>query len=289
MLRRSLAGRVVLVTGASAGIGRVTVERLARRGARVVACARRLDRLEQAFSAVPNVTVVPCDVRDGASRQDLVERALREHGRIDSLVNNAGIGWLGLVEDMPQSAVDDLVRTNLLAVIDLTRLVLPGMLHRRDGDVVMMSSIAAWSSVPPLTVYCATKFGVDGFLKGLRREVSTRGVRVHSVNPGPVRTEWLARAARYQPAEGEGGHRLSQGVPPELVAYHVERCLRSRWWSRTAAVPRVLGLTRLGEVTPVNRLLDVTLSPVAPELGSWGRQQARERAEPRDAVDGASS
>ncbi len=280
MWRRSIRGRVVVVAGASSGIGRTTVRRLAADGALVVACARDTVRLEEAVRGLVGVTAVGCDVRHVDERQHLVDQAMAEHGRIDALVNNAGVGWLGLVEEMPLAAVEDLVQTNLVAVIDLSRRVLPAMLSRRDGDIVMLSSIAAWSSMPPLTVYCATKFGVDGLVKGLRRELTMRGVRVHSVNPGPVRTEWLARSAGCRPGRDVDLARHAQGVPAELVAYHVRRCLTSRW-PRTAAVPRVLGLTRLGEVPPLNRLLDVTMSPLAPELRRSGASpHSRKRAEP---------
>jgi len=217
-----VAGRVVLVTGASSGIGRETAARFARAGATVVGCGRDERRLAAAAAEI-GMSVHRCDVTDAQDREDLVDAMLLEHGRIDVLVNNAGIGWAGLVEDMAVDDVQHLYDTNVVAVVDLTRRVLPGMLARGDGDVVVVSSGAAFVSLPPLTVYSSTKYAVDGFVEGLRREVHGRGVRIHSVNPGPVRTEWLARSMGTQPDEADGSRRLSPGVPASWVAAAIER------------------------------------------------------------------
>jgi NAD(P)-dependent dehydrogenase (short-subunit alcohol dehydrogenase family) len=256
--------RVVLVTGGSAGIGRTTVRRLALDGARVVTCARGGDRLSEALAGLPGVTGVVADVADAGDRARLVDRVVDEHGRLDAVVLNAGLGWAGLVEDMPGEVVEGLVAANLTGVVDLTRLALPHLLaaaaDRGRGDVVTVSSVAAWSQVPPLTVYSATKAGVHGFVTGLRREVTARGVRVHTVNPGPVSTEWLARGHGSPPAsDADVPGRLSRGIGPERVAEAIADCLASSR-SRTVSVPRWMGLARLGEVPPVDRLLDVVFS-----------------------------
>src|SRR5918995_3986934 len=255
-MSRSPAGRVVLVTGGSAGIGRSTVTRLARDGARVVTCARGGDRLEQAVEGLPGVSTVVADVADAADRDRLLDRVLDEHGRLDAVVLNAGLGWAGLVEDMPGDAVERLIGLNLTGVVQLTRSALPHLLsaaeQRGRADVVTVASAAAWSQVPPLTVYSATKAGVHGFVKGLRREVTARGVRVHTVNPFFVRSEWLARGHGYQPvSDADARGRLSRGIAPERVAEQIARCLDARR-PRTVAVPRWAGLARLAEVPPVN-------------------------------------
>ena len=280
VLTRPVRDRVVVVTGASAGIGRAIATRLARRGAKVVGCARDPDRLQAFADATPGVLAVRADVTSAADREELLDTAVRAHGRVDVLVNNAGRGWAGLVEDMPPEKVREVIETNLLAVVELTRLALPGMLARRDGDVLMVSSGATWFTLPPLTVYGATKHGVDGFVRSLRKEVWARGVRVHSVNPGPVRTEWLARSEDHQPPEGHGEEVLSPGISPEWVAAAVERSLR-RPWPRTASVPRVVGLGRLLEVPPVSTTLDWVLSRNAPAMAASGQRLAREKASGR--------
>jgi NAD(P)-dependent dehydrogenase (short-subunit alcohol dehydrogenase family) len=256
--------RVVLVTGGSAGIGKATVARLAAEGARVVTCARHAGRLAEAVGTEPGITGVVADMADPAGRARLLDRALTQHGRLDAVVLNAGLGWAGLLEDMPGEVVEGLVAVNLTGVIELTRLALPHLLEtageRGRADVVAVSSVAAWSQVPPLTVYSATKAGVDGFVRGLRREVTARGVRVHTVNPFFVSTEWLARGHGHAPvSDADAVGRLSRGIATERVADRIAECLMSPR-SRTVAVPRWAGATRLGEVPPVNRLLDAVLS-----------------------------
>lgn len=266
----SLQDRVVLVTGGSTGIGRAVVHRLAADRARVVAVARDRGRLAEALAGVDGATGVPADVSSPTDRVALMDRVLAEHGRLDAVVLNAAIGYAALVEETPQDAVEQMIATNLTGVVDLARLALPHLLaaaaERGRADVLVTASSAALAQVPPLTVYSATKAGAHGFVKGLRREVSARGVRVHSITPGPVSTEWLVRgrgAAPESDQDAEG--RLSPGIRPERVAEQVARSLDS-YWSRTVAVPRWMGLARLGEVTPVNRVLDMTLSRQAHRL-----------------------
>ncbi|HEY0486157.1 MAG TPA: SDR family oxidoreductase [Mycobacteriales bacterium] len=271
-MTRPLTGRVVLLTGITAGIGRTTTLRLLDRGARVVGCARDVADLEP----VPGLTAVEADVTEAAGRERLVATALATHGRIDALVNNAGIGWVGRIEDMPEESVRPVVDTNLTAVMDLTRRVLPGMLARGDGDVVMISSAAAWFPTPSLAVYSGTKAGVDGFAHAVRREVGARGVRVHTVNPGPVRTEWLPRSAGSAPGEPDRITRLGPGVPPVWVARAVEGCL-TRPRARTVGVPRAVELARLALVPGIDRLLDAVLSRVGPAITTRALDLARDR------------
>lgn len=260
----------MLVTGGSAGIGRKTVAELVARGARVVTCARHGDRLDEALAGLPGVLGLVADVADAADRSMLIDATIERHGRLDALVLNAGLGWAGLLEDMPGEVVEDVVAVNLTASVELTRLALPALLSTAGeggrADLVAVSSVAAWTQVSPLTVYSATKAGLDGFVKGLRREVTAGGVRVHSVNPFFVSTEWLARGHGSPPvSDADAVGRLSRGIAPERVAVRIADCL-SAPRSRTVAVPRWAGLVRLGEVTPVNRVLDRVLSGRAEAL-----------------------
>lgn len=273
---RSLTGRVVLLTGVTAGVGRATAARLTAAGAQVVGCARDESRLQVVAQRLPGLEVVPCDVRDEAQRAALVDAVLARHGRVDVLVNNAGVGYLGAVVDMNGPDVERLVSTNVTAYVDLTRRVLPGMLARGGGDVLMLSSVAAWVSTPPLTAYCATKRAVDGFVEGLRREVTPHGVRVHSVHPGFVATEFHARALRLHPREDDPQVQRSPGVPADWVARAVRQELESGR-GRSVAVPRWAGVARLSSYPLVSPVVDLAVRRLAERLERAGRRLAESR------------
>ena len=215
--------RVVLVTGASSGIGRECALAFARRGDVVVGIARHAPALRELAAAHPGIHVETCDVTYPAERAALVQRVLAAHGRIDVLVNNAGVGVLGYLDELEADDVERVYATNVVAVTDLTRLVLPGMRARGGGAVVMISSVAAWASVPPATVYSSSKFAVQGLVEGLRRELRGSGVRVHSVNPAPIATDYLARAADRSPQPGDPDRPKPPGFPPSWVADAVRR------------------------------------------------------------------
>jgi NADP-dependent 3-hydroxy acid dehydrogenase YdfG len=265
--------RVVLVTGGTAGIGRATAQLLLEQGYTVHTCARDESRLRRVAAELPGLYVHRADVTDNRDREALMAAVLGEHSRLDALVNNAGQGWVGLLRDMSYADLRRLVEINLVGVIDLTRRALPALTESR-GSVVMLSSSAGWAPGPPLSAYAATKAGVDGFVTGLRREVTTQGIRVHSIHPGPVRTEFIARAEGAHPAEDDGEWRLAPGVGPDRVAAQVLACLNAAV-SRTVSVPRVVGLARLTRVAPINRALDLMVSMAADPLNRIGRILAR--------------
>jgi NADP-dependent 3-hydroxy acid dehydrogenase YdfG len=273
---RSLHGRIVLVTGVTAGIGRATAQRLLAAGATVAGCARNEDRLQVVAQQLPGLEVHPADVRDDEQRAVLVAAVLARHGRIDVLVNNAGLGYIGAVVDMSAHDVERIVSTNLTGLIDLTRRVLPGMLARGDGDVLMLSSSATWVSTPPLTAYAATKRGVDGFVEGLRREATQHGIRVHSVNPFFVATEFHARAMGLHPQESDPQIRRSPGIRADDVARLVRQELESGR-GRTIAAPRWAGAARLATYPGVRPLVSLALGPLSGRLSAAGRELADRR------------
>jgi len=255
-----LAGARVVVTGASTGIGRSTALLLADDGARVLAVARDGDRLRDLAAAHPAIEVLRADLTRDADRTAVVEAA----GEIDVLVNNAGIGWKGLVEEMPPDDVRALIDLNVVALIDLTQRVLPSMLARRRGHIVNVGSVAGFVGVPGETVYCATKFAVQGFTDGLRRELRGRGVDVTLIAPGPIKTEFFARAVTGAPASEPGA--LDRGLPPDAVAKAIRRALTRRLPGyRTITVPRVLGISRLGSMPLLARLTDLATAKRARE------------------------
>jgi short-subunit dehydrogenase len=276
---RSLDGRVVVLTGATAGIGRATAIRLAGRGARVVAVARDQEALDRLAAEVQGIVPRRCDVASDLDRAELVSATLTDHGRIDALVSNVGIGWSGLVEEMTLDQVRSLFETNVIASIDLARLVVPNMLARRDGDIVLTASGASWFAMPPLTAYSATKYAIEGFAEGLRREVLARGVRVHSIHPGPVSTEFAARAAGERPGEVTGPVRPGPGISPAAVAAAIERALT---WpgAHVVPVPWLLGLTRAVKLPPLRQAADLLVAVNARRLYRLGREITHDAAGP---------
>lgn len=249
-----IAGSTIVVTGASSGIGRDAALRLAARGAQVWAVARNGDRLAALAEARSGITPFVADLTVDSDRAALCEAV----GEVDVLVNNAGLGWSGVVADMPAAEVRRLFETNVIGLIDLTQRLLPGMLARRRGHIVNVGSVAGWVSAPPLSVYSATKFAVAGFSEGLRRELLGKGVTVALIAPGPLGTEFLPRSQGN--ADGTGTPFNATGLPPaSLAGRAIVRSVRLAGvpgWD-TIAVPRVAGLARLGAFPVVARLVDL--------------------------------
>ncbi|MEO3778430.1 SDR family NAD(P)-dependent oxidoreductase [Micromonospora sp. B11E3] len=205
-----LTGAVVLVTGASSGIGAAVVRRLARAGSQVVAAGRDREGLARLAAETGAATLLTDLARPGAGR-DLAERVLARHTRVDVLVNNAGVGWAGPFGGMADAVADELLAVNLRAPIELTRAVLPGMCHR-GGHLVFVGSIAGRLGVGGEAVYAAGKAGLDVFAQSLRLELARRRVGVSVVVPGVVDTPFFAR--RGQPYR----RRRPRPLPPERVA-----------------------------------------------------------------------
>jgi short-subunit dehydrogenase len=244
---------VAIVTGASAGIGRETALLLARKGARVWALARSADKLAALAAEHPNITAFPGDVTDEAARAGVMAAA----GEVDILVNNAGLGWMGLIEEMPPDQVRKQFEVNVLSLIDVTQKALPGMLERRRGHIANVASIAGWVSMPPLSVYSASKFAVAGFTDGLRRELVGRGVSVALINPGPIKTGFSQRAQLED--RGEIEDRSMPGFPAAVVARSIARSATRAGLPgySTIASPRLMGLSRLGAAPVVAWALDL--------------------------------
>ena len=193
-----LAGQVVIVTGASAGIGEATARRLVRGGARVVLVARRLDRLQalarELDATGAGVLAVAGDITQDADRRALVAAALAKFGRIDALVNNAGYGTRGPVEIVPVDLIRRNFETNVFSLIALTQLVVPAMRERGSGSIVNIGSVAGRIARPLSSVYDSTKHALEALTDGLRGELKPFGVRVSLVRPGFILTEFVEAA-----------------------------------------------------------------------------------------------
>jgi short-subunit dehydrogenase len=241
-----LAGQVVIVTGASAGIGEETARRLVRGGAKVVITARRPDRLEalarELDATGAHVLAVEGDITSDADRRKLVAAALAKFGRIDGLVNNAGYGTRGPVEIVPVDLIRKNYETNIFSLIALTQLVVPAMRERGSGCIVNIGSVAGKIARPLSSIYDSTKHALEALTDGLRGELKPFGVRVTLIRPGFIATEFIeaanavsadviANAGPYAPFyknyhAGTKSLRLVAGVPDD-IARLVEKALVS--------------------------------------------------------------
>lgn len=196
-----LSGAVVVVTGASSGIGWHLACGAAKRGARVVAVARRAERLEAlaaeiaAASGVPPLTVA-ADVGDPVQVAALERRVEEECGGAEVLINNAGRGAYGRLEELGEATVEEVVKTNLLGAVYCTRAFLPGMRRRGRGQLVFISSVLGELPAAEHALYCATKFGLNGLAESLDGELQGSGVGVSLIEPGLVDTEFAAVSGR---------------------------------------------------------------------------------------------
>lgn len=194
-----LDGTVALVTGASSGIGEATAYALAEQGAAVAIVARRKDRLEQVSEAIAQkggcALVIEADVTEKAQAEDAVKRTVAELGRLDTLVNNAGVMLLGPVVDAPVEEWERMISLNLLGLLYTSNAALPHLIaasessRRRVADLINISSVAGRVPRSGSGVYNMTKFGVVAFSESLRQELTGRHIRVSVIEPGAVATE----------------------------------------------------------------------------------------------------
>jgi NADP-dependent 3-hydroxy acid dehydrogenase YdfG len=187
-----LDDKVVLVTGASRGIGRALARRFARAGADLVIAARNREDLQGLGAEIEAMgqryLVAPTDLRDPAAIQELARQALDHFGRVDILINNAGIGFWAPVTELTLDQYDEMFDVNMRAVFLLTQALLPPMIERGNGHIVNIASTSSRWTYPDGTLYCASKFAVLGFNEALAKELRTTGVRVTAVCPGQVNT-----------------------------------------------------------------------------------------------------
>jgi NAD(P)-dependent dehydrogenase (short-subunit alcohol dehydrogenase family) len=187
------AEQVILITGCSSGIGRATALEAARRGHRVFASARNRNDLAE-LEHGENLAALPLDVTDADSIRAAVEAVRARAGRVDALVNNAGYGQYGAIEEVTSEEWRAQFDVNLFGVIDMTRAVLPLMRQAGRGTLVMVSSVAGKISIPFSAPYCASKHAMEAVADALRVEVSPFGVRVVLIEPGPIETRFGDRA-----------------------------------------------------------------------------------------------
>ena len=187
--------KVILITGASSGIGYDAAQTLAQQGHRVYAAARRVERMEplKAFG----VEVVRMDVTDEASMQNGVESVVQAEGRIDVLINNAGYGFFGAIENVPMEEARKQLEVNVFGLARLTQLVLPYMRRQQSGRIINISSIAGKMVFYMGGWYNVTKYSVEAFSDALRMEMKPFGIDVVMIEPGAIKTDWGIIAASH--------------------------------------------------------------------------------------------
>jgi NADP-dependent 3-hydroxy acid dehydrogenase YdfG len=190
-----LSGRIALVTGASSGIGEATALALAAEGARVAIAARRLRRLndlaERIHQAGGDALPIQADVTDEAQATAMVEHVLRDAGRLDLLLNVAGVGVAAPFQNTTTTEYREMVDTNILGVLYPVHAALPAMKRQGDGHIVIVSS-GAGRYIHPSTVYSGTKHAASAIAESLRREIGKNWIRVTSIEPGAVKTEFTS-------------------------------------------------------------------------------------------------
>jgi len=226
-------GKVVLITGASEGVGAACAAEFARAGANLALTARSEEGLRRAGA---NALVLPGDLTVEADRRRVVERTLETYGRIDILINNAGVGIYCPSWNTPMEEARYLMEVNFFGLLGLIQLVAPHMRERHSGMVVNVGSIGGKMVLPWMTVYSASKFAVGALTEGLRMELMRDGVRTLLVCPGYVLTGFQKNVR-----SGEAPEKVKQGrrfaITPERCAFDIRRGVERN--ARTIVTPKV--------------------------------------------------
>lgn len=223
-----LAGKTILLTGASAGIGKATALELAsavKGNLKLILVARRVDRLEELKSAIESeyanakVLTTALDVTDVAQIPKFVANLPAEFAKIDVLINNAGMVFgVEKVGEIAQNDIDVMFNTNVLGLISLTQAVLPGMKERGRGDIVNLGSIAGREAYPGGAIYCATKAALRSFTDALRKELINTRLRVLEIQPGAVETEFSIVRFRGDKSKADAVYKGTEPLLAEDIA-----------------------------------------------------------------------
>jgi short-subunit dehydrogenase len=228
--------KVALITGASSGIGEATAWELFRLGFIVYGAARRVEKMKPLADA--GMHVLSLDVTDDDSMQSCVETVLKEEGRIDVLVNNAGYGSYGAVEDVPIEEARHQLDVNLFGLARMIQLVLPTMRSQYSGKIVNIASMAGRVHTPFGAWYHATKFAVEGFSDALRLELSPFGIDVIIIEPGGINTDWGIIAADNLLKTSCNG---PYAEPASKMAHHFHDAYAGKKYSDVKVVSRAIG------------------------------------------------
>jgi 3-oxoacyl-[acyl-carrier protein] reductase len=217
MDEKVLAGKTALVTGASRGIGFSIARKLGHMGAKVAICARDAKKLEDAAARLRSDGVeVLADAADVASAKEIAELVAKTEkslGSIEVLVNNAGVGYFGPVQEADEKNWDSVLDTNLKSVFLLSKTVAPGMIERHTGHIINIGSLAGKNAFKGGAIYCASKWGLMGLTECMAEDLREYGIRVSVICPGSVATDFLSPASKKNP---------QKMLEPDDIAHAVE-------------------------------------------------------------------
>jgi len=216
-----LQGKVAVITGASAGIGQACARALMNEGASLVLTARRRDRLEQlaaeAMQLGLKTVLVVGDARHDETARRTADDAMKAFGRIDILINNAGVGNYKNLVDTSADEYAEMMDANMRSTFLFARYVVPVMIKQKSGLVLMISSMAGVYGFAGEAVYCATKFAQVGFAQGLDKELRPHGIKVGTINPGGVKTEFALGKGRTEKSVAESGMLEAEDVAAAVL------------------------------------------------------------------------
>jgi len=253
--------KVVLITGASSGIGRAVALLYGAKHSCVALVARRADRLEivaeQVLRAGGQALVIPTDVSDRNQIETAVHKVEEHWGRLDVLINNAGYGVFGSIEECYPEDFEQQMRVNYLAAVYATKIAIPLMRRQGSGAIINVSSISGKAASPYDAAYCASKFALNAFTSVLQMELAGTGISVSLVCPGYTKTEWLDVVVQRRPYVIRTA--LSP-MSPERVAGQIVSCAERH--KREVLIPRIL-------------ILPVLLQTILPTLYHWWQSRYR--------------
>lgn len=231
-----LNNKVIVITGASSGIGAETARQLSERGAKVILAARSKDKLTTIAQTLTQADTVELDVGSDESVQAAFDHIYAKHGRIDCLVNNAGYGKFELFTDTPVSEFEAMMNVNYLGIVRCIHQVLPRMIESGQGQIVNIASIAGKLGTAKSTAYSGTKHAVLGLTNSLRQELRGTGITISAVNPGPIDTPF------FSIADPGGSYVKNVGkfmLRPEKVAREIVHMIERK--KSEVDLPRVAG------------------------------------------------
>jgi len=221
-MSKNVEGKVVVITGASSGLGAATARLLAAQGASVVLGARRAERLESLAKEIKadggKALAVATDVTDRSQVQKLVDAAVKEFGRVDVMLNNAGLMPLAPLERLKTDEWDQMIDVNFKGTLNGIAAALPHMKKQKSGQIINVSSVYGHKVGPGAAVYCATKFAVRALSEGLRQEVKPYNIRTTVISPGAVATELLDHISEKDIADNVREHVNEIAIPADSFA-----------------------------------------------------------------------